>query len=42
MRDRVCACKKEKVREFMSEEKVWGIHTQDDRLFPEDNVIAIG
>ena len=26
----------------MSEEKVWGIHTQDDRLFLEDNVIAIG
>ena len=26
----------------MSEEKVWGIHTRDDRLFLEDNVIAIG
>lgn len=22
--------------------KVWGIHTQDDRLFLDENVIAIG
>ena len=28
---------------FMTEEaRMWGIHTQDDRLFLQGNVIAIG
>lgn len=28
--------------EVVEEKKVWGIHTQDDKLFLHDNVIAVG
>lgn len=26
----------------IEEKRVWGIHTQDDKLFLQDSVIAIG